>query len=203
MAGLVIVISAPSGTGKTTICKHLLEDFTQIKHSISYTTRKPRLNEVDGESYYFISKEKFDRMVRNNEFVEWAKVHGNYYGTSREHLDKIIESNYDAILDLVVQGGINIRKECKNAILIFIIPPSLHELRNRLRGRNTEEREHLENRLRCAKKEVNYIFKYKYYLVNYNIQETVNNLKAIIIAERHKINNLPLDLIENLKRGMI
>lgn len=200
MAGLVIVISAPSGTGKTTICKHLLENFTQIKHSVSYTTRQPRLNEIEGESYHFISEKKFNEMVENNEFVEWAKVHGNYYGTSRRCLDKIIEEKYDAILDLDVQGGINIKKKCKKAVLIFIIPPSMNELRNRLQERNTEEIEHLEERLKCAREEVGYIFKYRYYLVNHNIEETVNNLKAIIIAERHKIDNLPSDLIKSLKR---
>lgn len=201
MAGLIIVISAPSGTGKTTICKYLLEDFTQIRHSVSYTTRKPRLNEIKGKSYHFVSIEEFNEMIKNNEFVEWAKVHGNYYGTSRKCLNEIIEEKYDAILALDVQGGINIKKKYKKAILIFIIPPSMNELRSRLQGRNTEEIEHLEDRLKCAQEEVNCIFKYEYYLVNHNIQETVNNLKAIIIAERHKIDNLPSDLIKSLKKG--
>ncbi|MDI6785602.1 MAG: guanylate kinase [bacterium] len=202
MAGLIVVISAPSGTGKTTICKHLLESFIQIKHSVSYTTRKPRLNEIEGESYHFVNMEKFNKMIKNNEFIEWAKVHGNYYGTSKRCLNEIIKENYDAILDLDVQGGINIRKKYKKAVLIFIIPPSMHELRSRLKGRNTEEVEHLEDRLKCAKEEVSYIFEYKYYLVNYNIKDTVNNLKAIIIAERHRISNLPSGLIKSLKKGM-
>ncbi|MBU1153862.1 guanylate kinase [bacterium] len=195
MAGLIIVISAPSGTGKTTICKHLLKEFTQIKHSVSYTTRLPRANEVEGESYCFVSKEEFDKMVVSGQLAEWAKVHGNYYGTSLEHLNKIKEEGCDAILSIDVQGGLSIKKKCENASLIFIIPPSLNELRNRLEKRNTEELEHLESRLRCAHEEVKHIFKYDYFLINHDLEETINNLKSIIIAERHKIAHLPESLL--------
>jgi guanylate kinase len=199
MPGLIIVISAPSGTGKTTICKHLLKDFSRIRHSISYTTRLPREEEEEGKSYFFISKEEFNRMIRDKEFVEWAVVHGNYYGTSIRQLNNILDEGNDALLDLDVQGGINIKKKYKKAVLIFIIPPSMSELRSRLEGRNTEKVEHLEDRLKWAQKEIKYIFKYDYYLINHNLKDTVDNLKAIIIAERHKISNLDKDILKKLK----
>lgn len=185
--GIIIVISAPSGTGKTTIIKELLKKCRWIKRSVSITTRKARAKEKNKRDYFFVSKEKFTRMIREHKFIEWAKVLGYYYGTSREQIGKIIQSGYDAILNIDVQGASNVKKKEKNAVLIFVQPPSFKELKRRLVKRGQDSPDAINKRLKLAKKEMTYIKLYDYTVVNDNLKRAVENIMAIITAEKSKV----------------
>jgi len=182
--GLIIVISAPSGAGKTTLCKRLLQALPFLTYSVSFTTRQPRKNEIKGIDYYFVSTEEFKKMTERKEFVEWAEVHGEFYGTSSTLLNKIIEGGKDVILEVDVKGGINIKKHYPQATLIFILPPSWKELEKRLKIRGTETDEKIKKRIERAKKEVEYAGYYDYSVINDNINNTLQDLLAIIRAER-------------------
>jgi len=182
--GLIIVISAPSGAGKTTLCKRLLQALPFLTYSVSFTTRQPRKNEIEGIDYYFVSIEEFKKMIGRKEFVEWTEVHGEFYGTSSTFLDKIIKGGKDAILEVDVEGGINIKKHYPQATLIFILPPSWEELEKRLKIRGTETDEKIRKRIERARKEVEYAGCYDYLVINNNINNTLQDLLAIIRAER-------------------
>jgi len=149
--GSLFIVSAPSGAGKTTICKKIMKTMDNVKTSVSHTTRKPRLGEVDGEDYLFISEKKFRGMIQKGEFVEWAEVHGNLYGTSRKRLEKIVNNGFDVILDIDTQGAEQIRKTYGSGVFIFILPPSMSELRDRLEKRMSNTKEDMERRLKRAK----------------------------------------------------
>ena len=136
--GKLFVVSSPSGGGKSTICKQLLLKIPELEYSISTTTRQPRDNEKNGKDYYFISKDEFMKMIENDKFIEWAKVHGNYYGTSREVVDNYIDNGKNCILDIDIQGGKQIKEKYKKAVLIFIVPPSIQVLEDRLKKRATD-----------------------------------------------------------------
>lgn len=185
-SGLIFVISAPSGTGKTTLIKRLIKELSGLRFSISYTTRPPRANEKDGEDYYFISSEDFQKMVENNKFIEWAEVLGNRYGTPKMDIDQLKASGYDLILDIDPQGAKKVLKDINNAILIYILPPSPKCLRERLKKRGGDSEEAVKFRLRSAKTEIYEAYWYNYVIVNDDIDEAVEKLKAIIIAERCK-----------------
>lgn len=182
--GLIIVISAPSGAGKTTLCKRLLQALPFLTYSVSFTTRQPRKNEIEGIDYYFVSTEEFKKMIERKEFVEWTEVHGEFYGTSSTFLNKIIEAGKDAILEVNVEGGTNIKKHYSQATLIFVLPPSWEELEKRLKTRGTETDEKIKKRMGRAKKEVEYVGYYDYLVINDNINNTLQDLLAIIRAER-------------------
>ncbi len=182
--GLTIVISAPSGAGKTTLCKRLLQALPFLTYSVSFTTRQPRKNEIEGIDYYFVSIEEFKKMIERKEFVEWTEVHGEFYGTSSIFLNKIIEAGKDTILEVDVEGGTNIKKHYPQATLIFILPPSWKELEKRLKIRGTETDEKIRKRMERAKKEVEYAEYYDYLVINDNINNTLQDLLAIIRAER-------------------
>jgi len=182
--GLIIVISAPSGAGKTTLCKRLLQSLPFLTYSVSFTTRQPRKNEIEGIDYYFVSTEEFKKMIERKKFVEWTEVHREFYGTSSTFLNKITEGGKDAILEVDVEGGINIKKHYPQATLIFILPPSWEELEKRLKTRGTETDEKIRKRMERAKKEVEYAGYYDYLVINDNINNTLQDLLAIIRAER-------------------
>jgi len=196
--GLIIVISAPSGVGKTTLCKRLLQALPFLTHSVSFTTRQPRKNEIEGIDYYFVSVEEFQKMIERKEFVEWTKVHGEFYGTSSVFLNKIIEGGKDAILEVDVKGGINIKEKYPQATLIFLLPPSWEELEKRLRARGTETNEKIKRRIKRAKKEIEYAVHYDYLVINDKINDALEDLFAIIRAERCRTTRTLS--IENLKR---
>lgn len=184
--GLVFVISAPAGTGKTTLVRMLKEEFHNVVGSISYTTRQPRVNEVAGRDYHFITTEEFEKKIQDNEFLEYAKVFDNFYGTSKKVVESQREKGKHVILVIDTQGALQI-KEKLDAIFIFISPPSIEELRARLHRRKSENDEAIETRLSWAEYEISLAAQYDYQIVNDNLKVAYDVLRAILIAEEHKI----------------
>ncbi len=182
--GLIFVVSAPSGAGKTSLCKRVVDLFTDLRHSISYTTRAPRGSERDGVDYNFISEGRFLEMVENDEFVEWAFVHGNRYGTAEDSLRRCEEEGIDVILDIDVQGAAQIREKLKRGVYIFVLPPSPEDLEKRLRGRGTDGDEVIKERLSNAREEVSQISNYDYIIINDLFDDAAERLKSVIAAER-------------------
>jgi len=180
------VISAPSGTGKTTLCRMLLKQMDRVVFSVSHTTRPPRPGEVDGVDYHFVTKEVFLSMIKQGAFLEWAEVHGHFYGTSKEGVLKQLAEGLDVLLDIDVQGARQVKKSFPEAIMIFILPPTFQELERRLRSRGTEDEASLKVRIGNAKKEVLAAPEYDYILINDVLEEALDNFKSIIKANRHK-----------------
>ncbi|MDR3625163.1 MAG: guanylate kinase [Chlamydiales bacterium] len=184
--GLVFVISAPAGTGKTTLVSKLTAEFACVKASVSYTTRKPRNNEIEGVHYHFVSPEIFDEKVYKNEFLEHAKVFDHYYGTCKKSLEMLLLSGHHAILVIDTQGALNISQVYPEAITIFISPPSFNELKKRLSSRSTENPASTEQRLSWAKHEEKKSSFYNYHIINNDLNVAYAVLKSILIAEEHK-----------------
>jgi guanylate kinase len=182
---LVFVISAPGGTGKNTLVDMLFEDFGNIKRSISFTTRKPRGNEINGVDYYFISKKEFKERIMEKEFLEYAEIYGEYYGTSKSHVEQILDEKKHVILVIDVQGAGKIKKLI-SAVFIFLVPPSIEELKRRLFHRNTDSECKIKERLQIAEKELKEAKCYDYVIVNDDLKEAYNILRSIIIAEENK-----------------
>ncbi len=182
--GCLFVISAPSGAGKSTLCKILLERFPDICFSVSHTTRKPRSGETDGKDYYFISKDEFVKGTETGRWTEWAEVHGNFYGTSAEFLDKSLNAGNDILLDIDVQGTLQILRQYPDSITIFILPPSIEILRDRLKSRSTDTPEVIAWRLSNAEKEMAQKDRYRHIIVNDRLSETAGELISII--ERYR-----------------
>ncbi len=180
MRGNLFVISGPSGSGKSTICS-LLEKEDKIKISISATTRNKRTGEVDGVNYFFLTKEEFEKKIKENAFYEYANVFNNYYGTLKAKVDEMLDEGYHVILEIDVQGAMQIKEQNSEAKLIFIMPPSEEELIKRLTGRNTESEEQLKLRIGTAKKEISYKDKYDYVVINDNLEKAVEEIKEIIL----------------------
>lgn len=192
-----IIISAPSGAGKTTIISKFLEDDNRFGFSISTTTRNKREGEIEGKDYYFISTDEFKKKIENSEFLEWAEVHGNYYGTLKKEIDRIIGIERIPIFDVDYQGAIQLKENLKRGVFIFIIPPDLEELEKRLRNRKTDSDESIKLRLKNAVKELKKYHIYDYIVINDQIDLAVNKLEAIITAElckkdqlSHRLNNI-------------
>jgi guanylate kinase len=188
--GLIVVISSPSGTGKTTICHRLIIRHRDFVFSVSATTRPPRKNEKDGADYKFITDARFDKLVRKNEFAEWAEVFGYRYGTLKSEIDKALRNDRVVLCDVDIQGGMSIKKHFKDAVSIFIIPPSLTELKNRLFKRRTESSGQKKLRLETAIKELGYWKHYDYVVLNDELKVAVNEVDMIIAAERMKSSRL-------------
>jgi guanylate kinase len=186
--GLIFIISAPSGAGKTTLLKKVMDELPGLRYSVSCTTRPPRGNERDGEDYHFISPSLFQKMVEQNEFLEWAEVLGNRYGTARENINILKSEGVDLILDIDTQGTKRVVEQIESAILIYILPPSLESLRERLTRRGLDAPEKIQFRLANAKRDMEEARWYHYVILNDRIEETVEKLKAIIIAERCRKN---------------
>lgn len=184
--GKLFVVSAPSGAGKTTLCSRLLGNFSSVGYSVSYTTRKPRHDETDTEDYYFISVEEFESMIEQGDFLEWAKVHNNYYGTSRKKVEEILESGRDVLLDIDPKGARQLREKLDYGIYIFITAPSMKDLETRLRNRRTESEEIMNLRLTNAREEIQHFNEYDYVIVNSEINRASNDLECIYIAEHLK-----------------
>jgi guanylate kinase len=182
--GLLFVVSAPSGTGKTTLCREMLKSFPGLHFSVSYTTRPPRPGDKNGRDYHFVSPEEFQRMVARGDFAEWAEVFGHRYGTSRVILGRNREEGRDTLLDIDVQGARQLQERDCPGIFVFILPPSLAELRRRLAGRKTEAPEVLEKRLEKARDEISEARRYDYWIINDNLKKAKERLGAIILAEQ-------------------
>jgi len=185
--GLLIVISAPSGAGKTTLCRELLKTHPEIRRSVSVTTRVPRPGEISGTDYYFISKDQFWKIVENKELAEWALVHENYYGTPQKFLEETIKQGEDVILTIDVQGGSQLRKKYPQGVFIFVLPPSWEKLEDRLRGRKADSEEIINRRLQNAREEIQHLQEYDYVVVNADLSQAVKELESIIIAERCRV----------------
>ncbi len=184
MKGSLFIVSAPSGAGKTTLCRRLTGDVSGVVHSVSYTTRKARPGEVDGRDYHFIDEERFMAMVRGGEFLEWAEVHGSLYGTSRTRVFETIRTGTDVILDIDTQGAEQVRQKGIDAVFIFILPPSMEVLRERLTGRGTEDEEALRRRLRRARDEIREYRFFDYVIINDEFEKALEELKSVVLSRR-------------------
>ena len=182
--GLLLVISGPSGTGKGTVCKRLLEKNKDIFLSVSATTRKPREGEIDGVSYHFYDEDKFRNLIAKNQFIEWAAFCDNYYGTPKAPVVENIENGRDVMLEIEIEGAMKVRAKHPEGVYIFLFPPSLEVLEERLKGRGTETDEVIAKRLARAKEEFKMCTKYNYYVVNDDLEKAVEEIEAIIIAEK-------------------
>lgn len=182
---LLLVLSAPSGAGKTTLAHRLMKDRPDALFSISVTTRAPRGQEQDGLDYHFVDVRTFKEKIERNEFVEWAEVHGHFYGSSQSTVDEAIWKRGIAVFDIDVQGGQAIKRKYPDAVLTFILPPSIQELERRLRSRNTDSDEVIQRRLLAARSEIERgIGSYDYIIVNDDIDRAYDQLRAVVIAER-------------------
>jgi guanylate kinase len=184
--GLLFILSAPAGTGKTTLIHRLTSEFSCIVQSISYTTREPREDEINGIHYNFISREEFEKKIQENDFLEFVDLYGYYYGTSREAVEKQLNSGKHVFLVIDTQGALKIRK-IYPACHIFVLPPSFEELSKRLAKRKTETPESFQKRIELSKKEIGLADKYDYNIVNDNLETAYQVLRSIVIAEEHRV----------------
>ncbi|NLN97798.1 MAG: guanylate kinase [Eubacteriaceae bacterium] len=198
--GCLIVISGPSCAGKGTVTEIVHQHCPDIKFSVSETTRKPRPMEKEGVDYFYQSVENFEKRIEENMYLEYAKVHGNYYGTPRDYVEKMIDGGYDVILEIDIQGAAQIRKTFKKAVYIFIAPPSMEELRRRIHSRGTETKEEMERRLSCAYEEMTNADDYSYIVINENKETAARQVRAIITAEKCRTERLINHVLEILKR---
>jgi len=199
--GLLVVISGPSGAGKGTICKALLSE-NDFWLSISSTTRQPRKGEVDGVNYHFLSKEDFEERISKDDFLEYAEVYGNYYGTPKSKALEAINNGNDVILEIDIQGALKVKESYPEGVFIFILPPSMEELKQRIINRGSETPESLMTRFKSAYKEINYVSKYNYAVVNDTVEEAVKKIQSIIVAERCRVDRVKEKILDS-KEGII
>lgn len=184
--GVLLVVSAPSGTGKSVVLKGVFERYPNLEYSVSCTTRPMRPGEVDGESYHFITEDAFKRKVEENAFYEWAEVHGNLYGTLHAPIEKALAEGRDVALDIDIQGGLNVKQHSPDAVLVFLLPPSPEVLEQRLRGRATDSDEAIALRLKNARDETRFWPEYDYVVINRDLEKTIGRVSAIFESERHR-----------------
>jgi guanylate kinase len=204
--GTLFVVSSPSGGGKGTIIRHVLEVVENLRYSVSYTTRAPRLGEVDGREYFFVNRETFQEMVAAGEFLESACVHGNLYGTAKNQIIEDTAAGADIILEVDVQGAASVRQLLMDSVSIFILPPSYEVLRQRLIARGTDSPDELELRLRNAPEELKQYSAFDYVIINDEIDRAVGQLASIIYAERARCmrqEGLVMEVIEKFKSNSI
>lgn len=184
--GLLLVVSSPSGAGKTTLCNRLREEFPNLGFSVSYTTRPPRAGETDGVEYNFVAQPTFQEMIARDEFAEYAMVHGNMYGTSARRVADVLEEGRNLLFDIDYQGGRQLRNKFpQDVVLVFILPPSLKELETRLRGRGTDSNEVIERRVRVAREELRHYDEYDYLVMNDHLDRAYDALRAVYLSQVH------------------
>ena len=188
--GLFLVVSGPSGAGKDTICQKLIKENSNIWMSVSMTTRKPRPLEKDGVDYFFVSSEEFENKINDNTFLEYASYNDNYYGTPKDKVEEKLNEGKDVILVIDINGAINIKKIIPSALFIFIMPPDMETLKNRLIGRKTESKDKVVQRFITAYNEVNNYKKYNYVVVNDKVEDAVNKVKSIIQSEKCRVDRI-------------
>jgi guanylate kinase len=193
--GQLIVISGPSGAGKGTVCTALLEK-NNFWISVSATTRSPRSNELEAINYYFLTKEKFLEKIASEDFLEYAEVYGNYYGTPKSEVLKVLETGRDVILEIDIQGALMVKKAYPKGLFIFILPPSMEELKNRITNRGSETPESLITRFTSAHKEISFVSKYDYAVVNDTVNSACEKIQSIVIAERCKVHRMNGDFLK-------
>ena len=196
-SGKLFIISGPSGAGKGTICQRLVEE-SKVEISVSMTTRNPRPGEIDGKSYYFTEREDFLTEIEKGGFLEYAEVYGNFYGTPREKVIEKLSNGVDVVLEIDIQGALKVKEAYPNGIFIFILPPSMAELRKRITGRGSETEEAINLRLSQTLKEVSYIDKYDYCVVNGDLEEAVARVKAIVMAEHSRVSQSKMCIRDSL-----
>lgn len=199
--GLLIVISGPSGAGKGTICREWLNRHPEAELSVSVTTRPPRPTEKDGVNYFFKTKEEFESMLEENEFLEYACVYGNYYGTPRKYVQQKLLEGKDVILEIDIQGALQVKERFDEGVFIFIVPPTMEELKKRIVKRGTEDPDVILRRFNSAFEEINFIKRYNYVVVNDEVEKAVQKMEAIITAEKCRVDR-NTDLILKLQGGI-
>lgn len=195
--GSLIVISGPSGCGKGTCISKYIESHDNVWYSVSCTSRAIRPGDEPGKNYFFITKDEFERKIDNGDFLEYAEYNGNYYGTPKEHIEEKLSNGIDVILEIEVVGAQNIKKMIPEAICIFIMPPSLEELKNRLVGRGTETKEKIFGRFKTAYNEINEITKYNYVVTNDEVEKAVEKISAIILSEKCRVDRIEEVFLDN------
>ncbi|WP_373598388.1 guanylate kinase [Paraclostridium bifermentans] len=200
--GLLLVVSGPSGAGKGTICKEFLQNNKDVKLSVSATTRQPREGEVDGVNYFFVSKENFKSMIDNNELLEHAQIYDNFYGTPKAAILENLENGNDVVLEIEMQGARQIKDVYPEGVFIFILPPSLNELKNRIVGRGTETEEQINKRFGSAFNEICQIEDYDYFIVNKDVKTSAQELEHIISAEKNKVYRYKECIIKKFKEEL-
>ncbi len=183
---ILLILSSPSGAGKTTLTQRLLKRFQDLRFSVSHTTRSPRVGEVNGKDYHFVDRKTFEALVAEDAFVEWAEVHGNLYGTSRAEIESARKTSGGILFDIDYQGARQIRAKLPEVIGIFVLPPSMDELLRRLRGRASESEEVVQRRFNVAKREIEHYALFDYVLLNDGLDEAFARLEGIVLAERTK-----------------
>jgi guanylate kinase len=197
--GLLIIVSGPSGAGKGTICKELIQRDDSIVVSVSATTRAPRNAEVDGKSYHFITKQMFESMIENGGFLEYAEVYDNYYGTPKDFVIEKITNGENVLLEIDIQGALQVKQKYPEGIFVFVLPPSMETLKNRIVGRGSETPESLEKRMSSAYQEIEQIKNYDYFIVNDTVEHSTDVLQAIITAEKCRVNADIKDIVVKFK----
>ncbi len=185
--GDLFILSAPSGTGKTSLAHRLLPRVGGMTFSVSHTTRPSRRGEVDGKEYFFVSEPVFLAMVEEGRFLEWAQVYGNYYGTSRDFVESRLAEGLDVLLDIDIQGALKVRNLMPEAVTIFVLPPSYRELEERLRGRGLDDEEVIRRRLSIARSEIRHFADYDYVVINQDLEQSTAELEAIVTATRCRL----------------
>ncbi|RNC29469.1 MAG: Guanylate kinase [Candidatus Dichloromethanomonas elyunquensis] len=194
--GMLVVVSGPAGVGKGTLCRALFTQLDGLEYSVSVTTRKARPSETEGKEYYFRTRQEFLKMIENNDFLEWAEFCGNLYGTPRFHVEGVLKRDKTILLEIDIQGAIQVKKQFPQGVFIFIVPPSLKALSKRLHGRGTETEEIIQRRLATAVQELGNIYDYDYVVENDHINVAVEKLKSIIIAEDCRVKRMHFSLKE-------
>lgn len=197
--GNLIVVSGPSGAGKGTIISRLMEDYGNVWLSISMTSRAVRSNDIPGETYFFVSKEEFLERIKRNEFLEYAMYNDNYYGTPRDKINEKLNEGLDVILEIEIQGALKVKELVPDAIFIFILPPSMKELKRRLITRGTDSMEKILSRFKTAYKEINEVTKYNYVVINDEIDNAVEKVKSILFAERCRVDRIEEVFLNNME----
>jgi len=188
--GILIVISGPSCAGKGSVCKIICRKNPDLRLSISETTRQPRNSEKHGREYFYISKESFEERIKKGQYLEYATVYENYYGTPKDYVENLLESGFDVILEIDIQGAAKVRTNYKEGIYIFIVPPSMQELRRRIEERGTESKEQMEMRLNCAYEEMKNADDYSYIVINDDLNDAAQRVQSIITAEKCRTERL-------------